>query len=72
MWPMIPWGKSSSRRDGSFPLVLLRLFLSGFYPPQEVNDPRVKVNKCSVGPGDFGKLMKIAATLTIDPVKFAQ
>lgn len=32
-------------------------------PPQEVNDPRVKVKKCSVGPGDFGKLMKIAATL---------
>lgn len=63
MWPIVPWGKASSRRHGIFPLVLLWLFLSGTSPPKKGNDPSVRVKKCSAWPCDCGRLMKLAGTL---------
>ena len=75
---MIPWGKSSSRRDDSFPLVLAKAISEWHscapHPPTlpKVKDPGAKVKKCSVWPGDFGRLMKPAGTLKTDPAELAQ
>lgn len=45
-----------------FPWSCYGYFWVAFFSPQKVNDPRVKVKKCSACLCDFGRLMKSART----------